>query len=469
MNFLSYYRLKAPHILVYMLQQVEYQPKLFLRWLLRYPDLNRVMARQTLVKTRKAKMLLVLAYMTWVASLAAAAWSVVDGLYPIAVIIFVGTPFVVAGVLATVALLARLVVVNPAERKEITRAKAQLESMDVTVIAILGSYGKTTMKQLLETVLREGKRVAATPGNKNVLISQARWINRLQGDEEVLIIEYGEAYPGDVGKMAAFTQPDIAVITGLAPAHLDEYGSLDAVMADFSDVVHYVGDNLYTNGESFELSDRVHKSIAYTINGVGEWKVDDIKSSISGTEFTLNHKKQKLSLQTSLLGLHQIGPLCAIAAIAKQLGLSDKQIEQGVSHTQPYEHRMQPYKMAGAWIIDDTYNGNIEGAKAGLRFLNELTADGNKIYVTPGFVEQGDMKQQVHEELGRAIAAAHPDKVVLMQNSTTSYIQNGLREAGFDGELLIEGKPLEFYTNLEHFVAQGDIVLMQNDWTDNYS
>jgi UDP-N-acetylmuramoyl-tripeptide--D-alanyl-D-alanine ligase len=129
---------------------------------------------------------------------------------------------------------------------------------------------------------------------------------------------------------------------------------------------------------------------------------------------------------------------------------------------------MRPYQLGSAWIIDDTYNGNIEGARVGLRFLTELSTQGRKIYVTPGFVEQGELKQAVHERLGQMIAEARLDVVVLMQNSTTSFIQAGLSRGGFSGKLIIENKPLDFYTNLQHFVAAGDIVLLQNDWTDNY-
>lgn len=129
---------------------------------------------------------------------------------------------------------------------------------------------------------------------------------------------------------------------------------------------------------------------------------------------------------------------------------------------------MQPYQLGGAWIIDDTYNGNLEGLRAGTQLLAELPAQ-RKIYVTPGLVDQGAETERVHLAAGKLIAAAKPDIVVLMQNSVTDYIVLGLREAGYSGDLRIEEVPLDFYTNLNHFVAAGDLVLMQNDWTDNYA
>ena len=129
---------------------------------------------------------------------------------------------------------------------------------------------------------------------------------------------------------------------------------------------------------------------------------------------------------------------------------------------------MQPYGLGGAWIIDDTYNGNLEGIRAGLELLKDLPAK-RRIYVTPGLVDQGVENERVHRTIGGLIASAKPDQVVLMQNSVTSWIMSGLKEANYQGEVTIEAVPLNFYSNLKHFVASGDVVLMQNDWTDNYS
>src|SRR4029079_174498 len=106
-----------------------------------------------------------------------------------------------------------------------------------------------------------------------------------------------------------------------------------------------------------------------------------------------------LLLHTGLLGEHQLGPLAAVASLGMVLGLSIDQIPAGVAATQPFEHRMQARPLAGGWIIDDTYNGNIEGLRAGLRLLHKLPAK-RKIYVTPGLVDQGGETERVHLELG---------------------------------------------------------------------
>lgn len=469
-RLLSYYLPSAPKVFIYMLQQVEYRPRHFAMWLRHIPVTTDVIKRQKLVMTTKSKLLLFVAYGSWCLPLFLGLFFVWGGSPIIGVTIATAAPFISILTLLVVTGLAQMILVQPLQIREIERARKKINRMRATKIAVIGSYGKTTMKDILQSVLKEGKKVAATPGNKNVLISHTRWIiNSLKGTEEVLIFEYGEAQPGDINRLASLSKPDFAVITGLAPAHLEDYISLDAVAADFKEVQHHVtSGNQYINAESTELIARISGPNTYSIDGVNGWKVSAISASLEGLAFTLTKAKHSIRLRSRLVGLHQIGPLSAAVDIAFNLGLSDKQIQAGVAETRPFKHRMQPYKIGEAWIVDDTYNGNIEGMKAGLRLLSELETKGRKIYVTPGLVEQGSLKQTIHEELGRLIAIANPSRVVLMKNSATYFIQTGLDQGGYKGELLVESDPLNFYTNLEHFIADGDIVLMQNDWTDNY-
>jgi UDP-N-acetylmuramyl pentapeptide synthase len=105
---------------------------------------------------------------------------------------------------------------------------------------------------------------------------------------------------------------------------------------------------------------------------------------------------------------------------------------------------------------------------AGTALLHELPAR-RKWYITPGLVDQGRETGRIHVRVGELITAAQPDVVVLMANSVTGYIESGLRSGGYGGRVRIETDPLHFYTNLSYFVAAGDLVMMQNDWTDNYA
>lgn len=474
---LSMYQPKYATTLVYMLQGVEYKVGDYLKWLHRTKDFSAVMYRRKLDQTYAARLLLIALRVGILAQIMMGLVCLilgllygVGGILPLGAALIISYPLTWAYLLVVPIILGRLFISQPAESKLIQESKAVFANHKAIKIAVAGSYGKTSMKELLSTVLSEGLNVAATPANKNVSASHAYFARKLTGKEEVLIIEYGEGAPGDVERFAAITQPTHAVITGLAPAHLDRYKTLEAAGKDIFSVASQVGaDKAYINSDSPEVKPFLKPSYSlYDNHGALGWKVSEVRASVTGTSFIIKKGGESLKLSSGLVGAHQIGFLAFVAAFALELGLTHNQVKAGLAKTTPFEHRMQPYKLAGAWVIDDTYNGNLEGIRAGTSLLAQLPAK-RKIYVTPGLVDQGAEAERVHVEAGKLIAAAAPNIVVLMRNSVTNFIKEGLEKGNYKGQLRIEDRPLEFYTNLKHFVADGDLVVMQNDWTDNYA
>lgn len=474
--FVSLYRPRFAKTIIYMLQSTEYSIGAYLAWFWRTQDFSAIMYRRVLDTTRRAEALLILfrigLYTQSLVGLVLFVIGIADtanAYIYFGLALIVAAPVLWAHLIVVPILLARILIVSPKERKMVRESEKIFTNFKGPKIAVAGSYGKTTMKELLATVLSEGLKVMATPGNKNVLVSHARFAHLLDGDEDVLIIEYGEGKPGDVAKFASYTKPTHAVITGVAPAHLDQYKTLEAAARDIFTVTKKVKKSqVYVNGESEAAKQYLQKEYeTYSKAGALGWKIANIQVTITGTTFELQKSKKKLELFTGLVGEHLLGPVAFAAALAHELGLSDEEIIAGVANTKPYEHRMQPYPLSGGWVIDDTYNGNIEGIRAGTQLLAKLPAR-RKFYVTPGLVDQGEETERVHIEMGQLIAEAKPDVVVLMKNSVTQYIEAGLRNKNYQGEIRIETKPLEFYTNLDQFIAKNDLVLMQNDWTDNY-
>jgi UDP-N-acetylmuramoyl-tripeptide--D-alanyl-D-alanine ligase len=465
-----------PKVLVYMLQSSEYRISPYLKWVARTKDFSRVMQRRTLEPTRPARLLLlalrlgiVLQIIAGLLLIYARIWHDVPGGAAFGAALIISYPFIWAYLAVVPLLLGRELSTRPKEQRAINRSQAVFASHKGVKIAVAGSYGKTTMKELLKTVLSEGLAVAATLANKNVSISHARFAAKLTGNEDVLIIEYGEGEPGDVARFTRLTHPTHAIITGLAPAHLDRYKTVQAAGEDIFAVADYLkGERVYVNDESPDSKPFIKNSYKlFNQEGALGWKVTQVKMALDGTAFTLKKGSIALKLKSGLVGRHHLGFLALVAGLALELGLSEKQVQAGIAKTKPFEHRMQPYQLAGAWIIDDTYNGNLEGIRAGTALLKDLTAT-RKIYVTPGLVDQGEETGHIHREVGELIAAAEPDLVVLMQNSVTDFIKEGLGAGKFGGIVQIESNPLDFYNNLKHFVASGDLVIMQNDWTDNY-
>lgn len=476
-NFTSLYNLRLPTVLVYMLQATEYQVAPYLTWLHRTNNFNSVMKRRTLDKTKAARLLLLGIRLGIVSQITLGLvlmylghWQQLTGGVYFGLAIIIAYPLVWMYAAALPLLLGRQFIVIPRDQRLIAAAEKIFAAHPGVKIAVAGSYGKTTMKELLATVLAEGKKVAATPANKNVSISHAGFARNLSGDEDVLIIEYGEGAPGDVARFTRLTHPTHAIITGLAPAHLDHYKTIEAAGMDIFSVADGLAlDHVFVNQQSPNVNPflRPGFSLFDTHQALG-WRVSKTQVGLDGTGLLLKKGSQSMQLHSGLVGQHQVSYLAFVAALGRQLGLTKAQVQSGIANTKPFEHRMQPYELGGAWIIDDTYNGNLEGIRAGTQLLRDLDAR-RKIYVTPGLVDQGEATQRVHLEVGKLIAAAEPDLVVLMQNSVTAAIQAGLSAANYTGKVQIEAVPLEFYINLKHFVAAGDLVVMQNDWTDNYA
>lgn len=458
--------------LLYMLQASNYDLSSYLRWFHRTHDFHQVRKRGKLVHTTKAKLLLMVTLGLIIVTMTIAILLFLRGDWGIiaAVVLVFALPWILAYGVTIPLYLGRVLVQAPREKRIVAEARDVLSRHNATKIAIAGSYGKTTAKESLHTVLKEGKKVAATPGNMNTLIGTSRFIMSLKGDEEILIFELGESHAGDIRDLCELIQPDMGIITGINEAHLETFGTIERTIATIFELQDYLRDKpLYKNKESSYVRTSLNEDdpLAYDRSGVDGWQVSDSKVSLQGTSFTIQKKAKLVWVKSKLIGFHNIGILSVAVAIADSFKFSASDIAEGLKQVVPFEHRMQPRELHGAWVIDDTYNGNIEGVEVGLAFLKTVHAI-RRIYVTPGLVEQGDKTKEIHIKIGRLIAGS-ADVAVIMQNSVTDFISDGLREAGFKGRVLVVDDPLEFYTNLEQFVAKGDVVLMQNDWTDNYA
>lgn len=457
--------------LIYMMQANEYYPFEYLAWYHRTSDFSNIEKRKHLVYTTKAVLLSVFAWASFIAGAISSGYIAFEtGIpgYISAVIGILISPFILPYSLFLLLLVLNAVQI-PVEWWLVLQAKRILQKHPATKIAVAGSFGKTTMREILKNVISSGKRVASPGGSHNTPLAIARFTKALRGDEEVLIFEFGEYYPGDIKRLCELVEPNWGVITGVNEAHLERFGSLEKASATIFELADYLGKRpVYVNAESTLAKASARPShTLYTRRGAGDWSVDSVKTGIEGTVVDFTHEENKLRGESRLLGVHNVGPLACAADIASRLGLSDEEIRHGISHTKPFEHRMQPREDGGVVLIDDSYNGNPDGARVAIDFLRTL-AGHRKWYVTPGLVETGTRKEEVHRAIGRELAEANIEKVVLIRTSVARFIEEGLKEAGFAGELIWFDDALSAYRALPTMTVAGDVVLIQNDWPDQY-
>lgn len=364
----------------------------------------------------------------------------------------------------------------------ISQAKFKIKNQKskITVIGIAGSYGKTTIKEVLTGVLGIKYKVLSTPESVNTPVGIGRWIlKELDESVEVIIVEMGEHYKNDVKEICDIVKPDIAVITGINQAHLERFGTLDNTIATIFEAAEFskpgallvlnaddklVVDNykkFCKNQQVDFYSSESHPLSKHTISGM-EFKQDG-----SGQNFEINGEK----FSTRLLAEYAIGDAVAATIVGKHLGESVTDIKIGVSQVKTVAHRLEPIiNPNGIIIIDDSYNGNPQGVVQAIGLLAKFT-NKRKIYLTPGLVEMGSSAPVIHQEIGKQLAGV-ADVVILIKNSVTGFIEQGIKSASqlsaVSCQLLWFHSAPEAHAALKNILKPGDVILFQNDWGDNY-
>ncbi|PIV70993.1 hypothetical protein COW57_02115 [Candidatus Roizmanbacteria bacterium CG17_big_fil_post_rev_8_21_14_2_50_39_7] len=305
---------------------------------------------------------------------------------------------------------------------------------------------------MVSTILAQKYKVVKTPENINTPLGIAELIiTKVKKETEVLVVEMGEYSRGDIRDICAIVKPQIGIITGINEAHLERMGSLDNTVATI-----------------FELAQDMDKDGLLVLNGDNEHIHTNYKKYISHQQIVLCSSKKGTDLKSSLLGRYAKGVLQAGEAVAHSLGLSAEQIKVGTSLIKPLPHRLQPIEgTRGVLVIDDSYNGNPSGVSEAIYVLGTYS-NRRKVYITPGLVETGEKTAEIHRKIGKGLSKV-ANLVVLIANSVTPYIQEGLIANGFNTENIRWYKSAEAaHADMANIIQPNDVVLFQNDWTDNY-
>ncbi|MCE7936831.1 UDP-N-acetylmuramoyl-tripeptide--D-alanyl-D-alanine ligase [Candidatus Saccharibacteria bacterium CPR2] len=477
-RILSFYHPNYYKTLVAMLQECEYEANQFYKWFWRRKDFDFKRHENSYKPTAKSKLLLLimltLAAILSVFSLALIVKWYISGFDMFFLFwglsLFVGTPLFIAAIVPILVKVGEIIIQKPKEKQIIAEAARVFKNSKAKVIVVAGSYGKTSMKEILFAILSSEKKTAATPGNYNTPLGIGKFVKKLDGDEEVIIVEMGEYKPGDIKELCEIVDPDIGVITGINEQHHERFKTIDAAISTIHELSDYLDDKpVYINAQSPYQREEVSPSAhSYSQSGVGEWKVKNAKTGLKGTEFDLVSPKQTIKIKTKLLGLHQIGPICAAVAIAKNLGLDNTAIENAVKSIPQAKHRLQILNQFGATIIDDSYNGNPTGFEAGIKFLADLKNAVRKVYVTPGIFELGDKEEEIHYNLGKKIGETAIDEVVFVRTNGAEIMAKGIAEAKGNQNITWVDDPSDFYSHLDLYIKAGDVVMLQNCAPEHY-
>ena len=350
-----------------------------------------------------------------------------------------------------------------------------LQNKGLIRIGITGSYGKTSTKFVLNTILSQKYNVLCTPASFNTPMGVTRIVReRLQPSHQVFIGEMGARHVGEIKELSRLVHPQVGILTAVGPQHLDTFRTIQRIEKTKYELIEALPDDgyaVFVNDDDIvtRLYEKTEKPKCLVGREGTEVWAEDVKVSATGSSFNLCFKDgEKIPCETKMLGEHNILNILTAAAVAKHLKLTNAQIARGIQALQPVEHRLQLLHSAGGvTVIDDAFNTNPRSAKKALDVLKAFP--GRRIIVTPGMVELGAEEEKYNEEFGRYMADC-VDIAVLVGKKHTAPIVKGLKEGGFKAENIHVVASLDEAIRLNQTMLQaGDVVMYENDLPDHYS
>ncbi len=304
------------------------------------------------------------------------------------------------------------VVVNDSKRALGQLGAAWREGLPVRVIGITGSNGKTTLKEMTAACLATVAPTLATHGNLNNEIGMPLMLTRIDDAHRYAVLEMGANHAGEIAYLTALAQPDVAVITNAAPAHLEGFGSIDGVARAKGELLSgdvrpkiaiLNADDRYFEYWSSLVDDT--QLISFGIDNAADVRADDIVVRAGQSAFRLHLPGGEIDIVLPLVGRHNVSNACAAAAIAYTVGVDIPDIKSALESVQPVAGRLQPLAgIGGATIYDDSYNANPLSVVAAAEFFATLPGDNWLVLGDMG--ELGDDAPRLHRDVGEQVREA---------------------------------------------------------------
>ena len=346
--------------------------------------------------------------------------------------------------------------------KYIKRAKQKLSNIDIIKIGITGSYGKTSVKFILSDILSIKYKVLPTPHSYNTPMGICLAINELS-DQEIFIAEMGARNVGDIKELVDIIKPDIGIITGISPHHLETFKSIDNIidtkyeLAEGAKIVIFNGYNKYTK----QMYDICQKEKFLTGSDVF---AKNIKHDGVYLKFDLSIANNIYPVKTRLIGEHNVENILLAVKCAKILKMTDKEIVKGIEKIKQIPNRLECIKSGNKIIIDDSYNSNVVGSKFAIMTANSI---GKKVLVvTPGMVELGDIQYNENYLFGKHIGKYCSNLIIVNKINQKSLYQGAI-DGGMNKDNIFLADNLEKAKEIIKDI-NCDVVLFENDLTDDY-
>ena len=327
-------------------------------------------------------------------------------------------------------------------------AKNRLSKMkNLQIVAITGSYGKTSIKNFVAQILAHKFKVYATPRSVNTIGGIIADVNnQLKEDTEIYVCEAGARESGDIYAITTFLEPQRVVVGKVGLAHIEYFKTLQNIIATKLEIMQ--SPRLQKAFIHTSVTDEPHEKVTF----FGD-EITHLNATLEKTEFDVTIDATTLHLTTKVLGGFQAMNIVVAVRIAKDFGMSDAEILKAVAELEPVAHRLQMIQAGGKLILDDGYNGNIDGMLEGIRLCSLHT--GRKVIVTPGLVESNE---ELNTKLIHAINEVF-DIVIVTGALNAELFKKHLSVAN---KTFLSDKS-SLTTVLANQTRAGDVILFAND------
>lgn len=289
----------------------------------------------------------------------------------------------------------------------------------IPVLAIAGSNGKTTTKEMIRTVLGQKFEVLATEGNLNNQIGVPLTLLRLESRHNVAVVEIGTNHPGEIKYLCSVLEPTHGLITNIGREHLEFFRSLDGVAKAELELFEWLktyrpGGIVFLNRDDAALSKKARSYRNAVTFGFSRKELDVRgaelhigKNATAG--FMVQTKKGRIDVSLSVPGVHNAHNALAAVAVAVSLNVPAAKIQRGLESFAPASKRMESFRIDGFTVLNDTYNSNPDSVRAALETLQAMNATGKKIAVLADMLELGKASEQEHRAVAALVKAAGVD------------------------------------------------------------
>ncbi len=338
---------------------------------------------------------------------------------------------------------------------------------DLPVIAVGGSNGKTTTKELLAAVLRQKLNTLWSEASFNNDIGVPLTLLKLEPGHQAAVLEVGTNHPGELAPLVRMIQPKLGVITSIGREHLEFFGDLAGVTAEEGWLAELLppGGKLFLNGDNEWADILARRSLAIVVRvgfGAGnDWRAQDVRLDAQGTTFLVRSPKPEFDgeYRVNLLGRHQAGNALFALAVGAELGLSAAEVRRGLTECKPAKMRLQPWDWNGVWVLDDAYNANADSMLAALETLREISSAGRRVAVLGDMAELGAHSPAAHAEVGRRAAQSGIDQLFAV-GKMAGVMAGAAREAGLRAVDEFADAPAAAEA-VKNFLKPGDVVLLK--------